>query len=181
MGQDLSKYALHKEIPYIDNDGRLKYRPALSWAKLEPDGTIVLDMNDLPMTADIYPPLDIIDEKDKTVYQAWVAEMEKFILHPNYVIEEVGDTHIVVTRSDGVRFKLIGWLFKATLLELAAYPGGVDLNEFLTILVARMAERHPERFEGDTDKKIIEAVRAAFDNIGQLYYECGLILVEKSS
>ena len=180
MSQDLSRYAPHKEVPYIKN-GELKYRPALSWAKLEPGGTIVLDMDDVPRTADLYPPFDVINVKEQTVYQAWVVEMEKFILYPNYTIEEVGDIHIVVMRSDGVRFKLIGWLFKATLLELSNYPEGISLGELLQLIIARMAERHPERFERDIDKKIAEATGVAYDNIGQLYYECGLIVVEKPS
>jgi len=178
---NLSKYAPHKEVPYIGEDDRIHYRPALIWGRLEPDGTIVLDMNDLPMTADLYPPLEVFDEKEMAVYRAWIAEMEKFVLYPNYTVEEVGDVHIVIMRSDGVRFKLIGWLFKVTLLELSNYPEGIGLGEFLQLIVARMAERHPEHFEGDVDKKIIEATRVAFDNIGQLYYECGLIVIEKSS
>ncbi len=38
-------------------------------------------------------------------------------LYPNCAVEEVGDREVLVTRSDGVRFKGIGWLRKTVLLE----------------------------------------------------------------
>lgn len=44
MSQDLSKYALRKEILYIDEKGGIRYRLALAWAEMEPDGTVVIDM-----------------------------------------------------------------------------------------------------------------------------------------
>uniref|UniRef100_A0A7C4BCV7 Uncharacterized protein n=1 Tax=Ignisphaera aggregans TaxID=334771 RepID=A0A7C4BCV7_9CREN len=48
--------------------------------------------------------------------------MERFILYPNYVTEEVGGNQALVTRSDGVKIKRIDWTSKAILIELANYP-----------------------------------------------------------
>jgi len=105
--------------------------------------------------------------------------MEKFVLHPNYAIEEIGDNWILVTRNDGVRFKIIHWLSKTVLLELAGYPEGAKLDEFLPLIIARMAEHKPKYFEEDTDKKIARATDVAIAAIGELYMEFGLINIEK--
>ena len=178
MGQDLSKYALHKEVPYIDNDGRLKYRPALSWARLESDGTIVVDFHNRPREACIYPPFDVIDEKEGVVYQAWIAEMERFILYPNYTIEEVGDIYAVVVRSDGVRFKIVGWVDKQILIDLAAFLDGVALHEFLTLMLTRIAGRYPDKIKEDAN--MARYTGALIFALGVLHNECGLVLVEKT-
>jgi hypothetical protein len=180
MGQDLSKYALRKEIPYIDEKGELRYRPALAYAEMESDGTIVLDLNKAPKEAFLCPPFDVIEEETRTVYQAWIAEMDKFILHANYSIEEVADTWITVSRSDGVRFKLIGWIAKQALVDLAGYPEGVDLAEFTTLMLLRMAERHPEKFQ-DPDKAAVKYSGSIIMLLGLLHNEAGLVLVEKAS
>jgi len=177
VGQDLSKYALRKEIPYIGEDDRIHYRPALNWARMEPDGTIVVDFHNRPQEATLLPPFDVIDEKEGDVYQAWIAEMERFALYPNYAIEEIGDTHIVVTRSDGIRFKIIGWIDKQILVDLAAFPEGVALHEFLTLMLARIAERYPDKLKEDAD--IAKAASAVIYGLGVLHGECGLVLVEK--
>ena len=177
MSQDLSKYALRREIPYIGEDNRIHYRPTLNWARMEPDGTIVIEMGKEPKMSSLYPPFDVI-EKDY-VYEAWIAEMDKFRLYPNYTVEEVGDREILVTRSDGVRFKGIGWLRKTVLLELVGHPDGVPLDEFLTLIIYRMAEKHPERFQ-NPDKDIPQNAPAVIVELGILHNECGLVLVEKS-
>jgi hypothetical protein len=176
---ELTKYAPHKYVQYIDHDGNIRNRPSLCWAKLGEDGTIIVDIRDLPRAAHVYPPLEVYDVNEKTLYRAWVAEMEKFILYPNYTIEEVGGNWATLTRSDGVRFRVVGWLDKTILLELSAYPDGIDLNEFLMLIVARMAEKRPQFFEGDADKKIADATGIAFEAIGLLYYELGLINIAK--
>ncbi len=80
----------------------------------EPEGTIVIDMTKEPEMSGLHPPFDIV-EKDH-VYEAWIAEMDER-LYPNCTVEEVGDGEVLVTRSDGVRFKGIGWLRKTVLLE----------------------------------------------------------------
>lgn len=180
MSQDLSKYALRKEIPYIDEKGELRHRPALAWAEMGPDGIIVLDLNKMPNETYLCPPFDVIEEESRTVYQAWVAEMDKFILRANYSIEEMGDTWITVSRSDGVRFKLIGWIAKQVLVDLAGYPEGVDLAEFITLMLLRMAERHPEKFQ-DPDKAAVKYSGSIIMLLGLLHNEAGLVLVEKAS
>jgi len=177
VSQDLSKYALRKEIPYIGEDNRIHYRPALNWATIEPDGTIVVDFGKLPREAYLHPPFDVIDEKEGVIYQAWIAEMEKFRLYPNYSIEEIGDFHIVVTRNDGVRFKVIGWIDKQILVELAGFPEGIALDEFLMLMLARMVEKRPEKFKSDED--YVKHVGALIYGLGVLHNECGLVLVEK--
>jgi hypothetical protein len=177
---ELTKYAPHKYVSYIDNDGNIRNRPALCWGKLGEGGTVVIDARDLPRVASVYPPLEVYDESEKSLYRAWIAEMEKFILYPNYTIEELGDNWATVTRSDGVRFRVVGWLFKTILLELSAYPDGVDLSKFLMLLIARMAEKRPAFFDGDVDKKIAKAGEIVVEAIGPLYYECGLINITKT-
>jgi hypothetical protein len=177
---ELTKYAPHRYVQYIDHDGNIRNRPALCWGKLGEGGVVVIDARDLPRVASVYPPLEVYDESEKSLYRAWIAEMEKFILNPNYTIEELGDNWATVTRSDGVRFRVVGWLLKTILLELSAYPGGVDLSEFLMLLIARMAERRPEFFEGDVDKKIAKAAEIVVEAVGPLYYECGLINITKT-
>jgi hypothetical protein len=141
------------------------------------NGVIVADARDMPREGNIYPPLEVVE--GDMIYNAWVAEMEKFVLYPNYVIEEIGDNWAVVTRSDGVRFKIIHWLSKTVLVELSGYPEGVRLDEFLALIVARMAEHKPGYFKEDTDKKIARAANVAIDTIGELYMEFGLINIEK--
>jgi len=177
MAQDLPKYALRREIPYIGEDGKIHYRTALSWAKLGSNGIIIADAKDIPREGGIYPPLEVIE--GDTVYNAWIAEMEKFVLYPHYDIEEVGDNWVLVTRADGVRFKVIHWLCKTVLLELTNYPEGARLDEFLPVVIARMAEHRPEYFEENTDKKIAKAADIVIDAVGILYMELGLIRVEK--
>ena len=177
MSQDLSRYALRKEIPCIGEDNKIHYRPALNWATIEPDGTIVVDFFNAPKEACLSPPFDVIDEKEGVVYQAWIAEMEKFKLYPNYNVEEIGDRHAVVTRSDGVRFKVTGWISKQILVDLAGFPEGVFLHEFLTLMLARMVERHPEKFKSDED--YARYSRGLIYGLGVLHNECGLVLVEK--
>jgi hypothetical protein len=173
---ELTKYAPHKYVPYIDDDGSIRYRPALCWARME-NGVIVANGRDIPREGGLYPPLEVIE--GDAVYNAWIAEMEKFVLHPNYAIEEIGDNWILVTRSDGVRFKIIHWLSKTVLLELAGYPEGAKLDEFLPLIIARMAEHKPKYFEEDTDKKIARAADVVIATIGELYMEFGLINIEK--
>ena len=173
---ELTKYAPHKYVPYIDDDGSIRYRPALCWARME-NGVIVANGRDIPREGGLYPPLEVIE--GDAVYNAWIAEMEKFVLYPNYVIEEIGDNWILVTRSDGVRFKIIHWLSKTVLLELAGYPEGAKLDEFLPLIIARMAEHKPKYFEEDTDKKIARAADVVIATIGELYMEFGLINIEK--
>jgi hypothetical protein len=177
MGQDLSKYALRKEIPYVDEKGNIKYRPALNWAKVESDGTILVDFFNAPKEAYLSPPFDVIDEKEGVVYQAWIEGMEKFKLYPNYYVEEIGDFYAVATRSDGVRFKVTGWITKQILVDLAGFPEGVLLHEFLTLMLARIAERYPEKLKGDED--YAKYSRALIYGLGVLHNECGLVLVEK--
>jgi hypothetical protein len=173
---DLSRFALRKEIPYIDEKGNVHYRQALAWAEMTPDGTIIIDMRKVPMVNSFYPPFEIV-EKDY-VYEAWVEEMDKFVLYPNYRVEEVGDKWILVTRSDGVRFKGVGWLRKTTLIELAGYPNGVGLDEFMTLMILRMAEKYPEKFK-DPEKDVPRYAPAVIIELGILHNECGLVLVEK--
>jgi hypothetical protein len=177
VGHDLSRYALRKEIPYVDEKGNIKYRPALAWAEVELDGTIVVDMRREPRMSSLYPPFDVI-EKDH-VYEAWIAEMEKFKLYPNYSVEEVGDRWILVRRSDGVRFKGVGWLRKTVLLELAGYPDGVALDEFITLIIYRMVEWRPEKFQ-NPEKDVLKQAHVVIIELGILHNECGLVLVEKS-
>jgi hypothetical protein len=178
MSQDLSRYALRKEIPYIGEDNRIHYRKALSWATVEQDGTIVVDFRKLPREAYLHPPFDVIDEKEGVIYQAWIAEMEKFRLYPNYSIEEIGDRYAVVVRSDGVRFKVIGWIDKQILVDLAGFPEGIALHEFLTLMLARIAERYPDKLKTDEDYR--RYAGALIYGLGVLHNECGLVLVEKT-
>ena len=173
---DLSRFALRKEIPYVDEKGNVHYRQALAWAEMAPDGTIIVEMGREPRVSSLYPPFDVLEEDH--VYEAWVAEMDKFVLYPNYSVEEVGDRWILVTRSDGVRFKGVGWLRKTVLVELAGYPSGVGLDEFLTLMILRMAEKHPERFQ-DPDRDIPKQAPVVIIELGILHNECGLVLVEK--
>ena len=89
---ELTKYAPHKYVPYIDEKGRVQYRPSLCWARME-KGVIVANGRDMPREGGLYPPLEVIE--GDTIYDAWIAEMEKFILHPNYAIEEIGDNWVI--------------------------------------------------------------------------------------
>jgi hypothetical protein len=173
---ELTKYAPHKYVPYIDEKGRVQYRPSLCWARME-NGVIVANGRDMPREGGLYPPLEVIE--GDTIYDAWIAEMEKFVLHPNYAIEEIGDNWVLATRNDGVRFKIIHWLSKTVLVELSGYPEGAKLDEFLALIVARMAEHKPGYFKEDTDKKIARAADVVIDAIGELYMEFGLINIEK--
>jgi len=174
---ELTKYAPYKYIPFFDEQGRLRYRPSLCWARLEPDGRIVADVDDEPKDGDVFPPFEEID--GNYVCRVWLDKMDKFILYPNYTIEELGSNWVLVTRSDGVRIKRICWLSKAILLELSNYPEGVRLDEFLPLIIARMAEHKPDFFEGDMDRKIAEAADIAIIDIEVLAAELGLIKVEK--
>ena len=178
MGQDLSKYALRKEIPYIGEDNKIHYRKALNWATIEPDGTIVVDFRKKPKEAYLSPPFDVIDEKEGVIYQAWIAEMEKFRLYPDYSIEEIGDLYITVTRSDGIRFKVTGWINKQILVDLAGFPEGVALHEFITLMLARIAERYSDKLK--TNEDYGRYTSALIYGLGVLHNECGLVLVEKS-
>jgi len=174
---ELAKYAPYKYIPYFDEHGHLQYRPSLCWGRLEPDGTIVADADDEPKEGDVFPPFEQID--GDYVYRVWLDKMDKFILYPNYTIEELGSNWALVVRSDGVRIKRICWLSKAILLELSNYPEGIRLDEFLQLIIARMAEHREEFFEGDLDEKIAKAAEIAITDIGVLVAELGLIKVEK--
>jgi hypothetical protein len=102
---ELTKYASHKYVQYIDANGNIQNRPSLCWAKLGEAGTIVIDARDLPRVASVYPPLEVYDTNEKLLHCAWIAEMEEFILYPNCIIEELGENWATVTRSNGVRFK----------------------------------------------------------------------------
>jgi hypothetical protein len=157
--------------------GNIHYRQALAWAELAPDGTIIVEMGREPRVSSLYPPFDVIEED--SVYEAWIAEMDKFKLYPNYSVEEVGDRWILVARSDGVRFKGVGWLRKTVLMELAGYPSGVGLDEFMTLMILRMAERRPEKFQ-NPDRDIPEQAHVVIIELGILHNECGLVLVEKA-
>jgi len=53
--------------------------------------------------SNLYPLLDII-EKDH-VCEAWIAERDGSRSYPNYTVEGVGGREVLVTRSDGMRFK----------------------------------------------------------------------------
>jgi len=173
---ELTKYAPYKNVPYIGEHGEIKYRPALCWARME-HGIIVAEFRNAPREGGIYPPLEVIE--GESIYDAWIAEMEKFILYPNYDVEELGDIWILVNRSDGVQIKVVHWLCKTILLELARYPEGARLDEFLPVIIARMAEHRPEYFKDDTDKKIARAADVVIAAIGTLYMELGLIKIEK--
>ena len=179
MNQDLSRYALRKEIPCIGEDGKIYYRRALAWARMEQDGTIVVDFNSRPRESCLSPPFDVIDKREGVIYQAWIAEMERFKLYSNYTVEEIGDNYIIVLRSDGVRFKLTGWINKQILVDLAGFPDGVALHEFLTLMLARIAERYPDKLKDDKD--IARYTGALIYGFGVLHNECGLLLVEKPS
>ena len=73
---DLSRFALRKEIPYVDEKGNVHYRQALAWTEMAPDGTIIIDMEKVPLVNSFYPPFEYIEED--YVYEAWVEEMDKF-------------------------------------------------------------------------------------------------------
>jgi len=169
---DLSKYARHPQVPCVGDDGRIYYRPALTWAKLLEDGTIYADVRDEPEEGTVYPPLEECD--GRKCYRRWLERT--FILYPNYEIEEIrSERDIIVRRSDGVRFWLAGRLYRALLLELAKYPNGIELFEFLPLALGWMAAIWPERFRDADDKTIAKEAEVAVGAIGVLYYEYGLI------
>jgi len=172
---DLSKYARHPWVPYVDRDGSIKYYPALYWCELAPDGTVVSDGEKEPELAVFYPPLTECDGK---MCHRWWLKYD-FVLYPNYEVEELGDYEIVVRRSDGVRFRLINWLYKVILLELAKRPDGMDLFELIPLVLGWMATAKPDLFQNPTDELIAEQSDFIADVIGRLYYEFGLIDVKR--
>lgn len=77
-----------------------------------------------------------------------------------------------------MRFKGVGWLRKTVLLELAGYPDGVALDESLTLMIYRMAEWRPEKFQ-NLEKDVPKQTHVVIIELGILHNECGLVLVEK--
>jgi hypothetical protein len=172
---DLSRYARFPQVFYVDDDGSTKHYPSLSWCEQDPDGTIVCDVEKIPRVATYYPPLEECDER--RCYNRWLQY--DFMLYPNYEIEEVGRIEIVVRRSDGVRFKLVSWLWKTILLELAKRPEGMDLFELIPIVLGWMATARPDLFKEPTDELIARESRVIVDAVGALHYEVGVIEVKR--
>jgi len=172
---DLSKYARHPWVPYIDADGSTRYYPALSWCRMEPDGTIVARVEDQPEVAVVYPPFMECDERK--CYRRWLQY--NFLLYPSYEIEEVGEDYVVARRADGVKFKVIGRLASKVLLELAKYPNGIELFDVLPILIGWAAALDPESYKEPSDSKIAEDAEAIVVGLGMMYYELGLIDVKR--
>jgi len=168
---ELSKYARHPWVPYVDRDGSIKYYPSLSWCSVEPDGTIVADMDNEPEVAAFYPPLEECD--GRRCYRRWLQY--DFVVFPNYEIEELGEDYVVVRRSDGVRFKLVGWLYRTILLELSKHTGGVDFMVFVQLMLGWMAQAKPEVFRNPTDEVIARHAEYVVQTVGLLYYEFGLV------
>jgi len=172
---DLSRYARHPQVFYVDKDGSTKHYPSLSWCDQEPDGTVVCDAEKIPRVATYYQPLEECDGK---MCHRWWLKYD-FMLYPNYEVEEVGEDEIVVRRSDGVRFRLLDWLSKVILLELARRPGGMDLFELIPIVLGWMATARPDLFKEPTDELIARESEVIVDAVGSLYYELGLIDVKR--
>jgi hypothetical protein len=172
---DLSRYARFPQVFYVDKDGSTKHYPSLSWCKQDSDGTVVCDADDVPVVAVYYQPLEECDGK---MCHRWWLKYD-FMLYPNYEIEEVGRIEIVVRRSDGVRFKLVSWLWKTILLELAKRPGGMDLFELIPIVLGWMATARPDLFKEPTDELIARESEVIVDAVGRLHYEMGVIEVKR--
>jgi len=172
---DLSKYARHPWVPYVDKDGSIKYYPALYWCSAEPDGTVVCDGEKIPRFATFYPPLEECDGK---MCHRWWLKYD-FTLYPSYEIEEMGEYEIVVRRSDGVRFKLVDWLAKVILLELAKKPSGMDLFELIPLVLGWMATARPDLFQNPSDELIARESEVIVDAVGSLHYEFGLIDIKR--
>lgn len=173
---DLSKYARHPQVPYVDKDGSIKYYPALYWCSAEPDGMVVADMDNEPEVAAFYPPLEECD--GEKCYRRWLQY--DFTLYPNYEIEELGEDYVVVRRSDGVRFKLVGWLYRTILLELSKHINGVDFIVFAQLMFGWMAQAKPEVFSNPTDEVIVRHVEYVVQTVGLLYYEFGLVELKRA-
>jgi hypothetical protein len=172
---DLSRYARFPQVFYVDKDGSTKHYPSLSWCEQEPDGTVVCDGMKEPELAVYFPPLTDCDGK---MCHRWWLKYD-FVLYPNYEIEEVGEYEIIVRRSDSVRFRLLSWLWKTILLELARSPSGVDLFEFVPVILGWMATARPDLFKEPTDQFLTEQFDYVVDVISRLYYEMALIDVKR--
>jgi len=172
---DLARFARFPWVPYIAEDGSTKYYPSLCWAELEPDGTVLARVANQPNVATVYPPFIECDEIK--CYNRWLEH--DFVLHPNYEIEELGENYAVVRRSDGVRFKVVGRLTSKTLLELAKYPNGINLFEFISIMIGWIAVLDPESHKNPSDALLAEDAGVVICDIGTLYYELGLVEVKR--
>jgi len=186
---DLSKFAFKQYVMAIDANDNLVYVPALQWAYIDSDGSIVLDYRRLLEWKKrtgytwIEEPFISCDESD--CYRDW-RECDRFVFYTNYEIIELNEsTHSMKLKrkSDGVVFKFSQhpiWYY--ILLELEP---SMNLCEFLVLYVAllaklgRLSKEQLELLDQDPVGLIVQMGEAGIIIPYVLGTQAGLIIIQK--
>jgi len=169
-----------QQVLAIDASGREVYLQPLSYAKRE-SNIIVIDRDTVFYgLIPIYPGYIDYDRERREVVLTWVIKSQKLRIRPLYEIIEANERelYMILKRTDGQLFKVIGMLIPEVILNIHLNPG-LTLANLIGIEGMLWSKRIPQLL----DKKLEIArdlAREVAEIVGFLAYEAGLVeLVEE--